>query len=100
MGRAVTESLEVMGLADRRVVMIALFGLFAEVERDLISERTKEGLAAGRVGLETINPAMALLLAALLNVQFLTNGGVTPIRLPPAPATSSSRRSEERCRSS
>jgi DNA invertase Pin-like site-specific DNA recombinase len=26
-------------------VMIALFGLFAEVERDLISERTKEGLA-------------------------------------------------------
>jgi DNA invertase Pin-like site-specific DNA recombinase len=26
--------------------MIALFGLFAEVERDLISERTKEGLAA------------------------------------------------------
>ena len=33
--------------------MIALFGLFAEVERDLISERTKEGLdatkAKGRV---------------------------------------------------
>jgi DNA invertase Pin-like site-specific DNA recombinase len=29
-------------------VMIALFGLFAEVEGDLISERTKEGLAAGR----------------------------------------------------
>ena len=29
-------------------VMIALFGLFAEVERDLISERTKEGLAAVR----------------------------------------------------
>ena len=28
--------------------MIALFGLFAEVERDLISERTKEGLAAAR----------------------------------------------------
>ena len=27
-------------------VMIALFGLYAEVERDLISERTKEGLAA------------------------------------------------------
>ena len=25
-------------------VMIALFGLFAEVERDLISERTKEGV--------------------------------------------------------
>lgn len=29
-------------------VMVALFGLFAEVERDLISERTKEGLAAAR----------------------------------------------------
>ena len=27
---------------------LALFGLFAEVERDLISERTKEGLAAAR----------------------------------------------------
>jgi DNA invertase Pin-like site-specific DNA recombinase len=29
-------------------VTIALFGLFAGIERDLISERTKEGLAAGR----------------------------------------------------
>ena len=29
--------------------MIALFGLFAEVERDLIAERTKEGLG-GRQG--------------------------------------------------
>ena len=28
--------------------MIALFGLFAEVERDLITERTKEGLAAAK----------------------------------------------------
>ena len=28
--------------------MIALFGLFAEVERDLISERTKEGLVSAR----------------------------------------------------
>ena len=28
--------------------MIALFGLFAEVERDPISERTKEGLAAAK----------------------------------------------------
>lgn len=26
--------------------MIALFGLFAEIERDLISERTKQGLQA------------------------------------------------------
>lgn len=29
-------------------VMIALFGLFAEIERDLISERTKEGMATAR----------------------------------------------------
>ncbi|MFO0887963.1 MAG: recombinase family protein [Isosphaeraceae bacterium] len=29
-------------------VMITLFGLFAEVERDLISERTREGLASAR----------------------------------------------------
>jgi DNA invertase Pin-like site-specific DNA recombinase len=28
--------------------MIALFGLFAEIERDLIAERTKEGLAAAK----------------------------------------------------
>ena len=28
--------------------MLALFGLFAEIERGLISERTKEGLAAAR----------------------------------------------------
>jgi len=28
--------------------MMALFGLFAEVERDLIAERTKEGLAAAK----------------------------------------------------
>ena len=32
----------------RTKAMIALFGLFAEVERDLISERTKEGLAAAK----------------------------------------------------
>ena len=29
-------------------VMVTMFGLFAEIERDLISERTKEGLAAAR----------------------------------------------------
>jgi DNA invertase Pin-like site-specific DNA recombinase len=28
--------------------MVTMFGLFAEIERDLISERTKEGLAAAR----------------------------------------------------
>ena len=30
------------------ILMVTLFALFAEVERDLISERTKEGLAAAR----------------------------------------------------
>lgn len=39
-------------LSDKRnmqtKIMITLFGLFAEVERDLISERTKEGLARAK----------------------------------------------------
>jgi len=29
-------------------VMVTMFGLFAEIERDLISERTKQGLAAAK----------------------------------------------------
>ena len=42
-------AIKVDGKQDLRTkVMIALFGLFAEVERDLISERTKEGLAAAK----------------------------------------------------
>ena len=42
---AIKEAIEFDGKQDLRTkVMIALFGLFAEVERDLISERTKEGL--------------------------------------------------------
>ena len=44
---AIKEGIEFDGQQDLQTkVMIALFGLFAEVERDLISERTKEGLAA------------------------------------------------------
>ena len=44
---AIKEGIEFDGQQDLRTkVMIALFGLFAELERDLISERTKEGLAA------------------------------------------------------
>ena len=40
---AIKEGIEFDGKQDLRTkVMIALFGLFAEVERDLISERTKE----------------------------------------------------------
>jgi DNA invertase Pin-like site-specific DNA recombinase len=47
---AIKESISFDGKQDLKTkVMIALFGLFAEVERDLISERTKEGLAAARM---------------------------------------------------
>ena len=46
---AIKEAIEFDGKQDLQTkVMIALFGLFAEVERDLISERTKEGLDAAR----------------------------------------------------
>lgn len=46
---AIKEAIRFEGRQDMQTkVMIALFGLFAEIERDLISERTKEGLAAAR----------------------------------------------------
>jgi DNA invertase Pin-like site-specific DNA recombinase len=46
---AIKESIHFEGKQDLQTkVMIALFGLFAEVERDLISERTREGLASAR----------------------------------------------------
>ncbi len=46
---AIKEAIRFDGKQDMQTkVMVALFGLFAEVERDLISERTKEGLAAAR----------------------------------------------------
>ena len=46
---AIKEGIELDGEQDIQTkVMVALFGLFAEVERDLISERTKEGLASAR----------------------------------------------------
>ncbi|MGP0070024.1 MAG: recombinase family protein [Isosphaeraceae bacterium] len=46
---AIKESIRFEGKQDLQTkVMVALFGLFAEVERDLISERTKEGLVAAR----------------------------------------------------
>ena len=41
---AIKESIHFEGKQDLQTkVMVALFGLFAEVERDLISERTREG---------------------------------------------------------
>ena len=45
----------------RTKVMIALFGLFAEMKRDMISERTKEGLAAAKAKGERLGrPKVAL----------------------------------------
>ena len=55
---AIKEAIEFDGKQDLQTkVMIALFGLFAEVERDLISERTKEGLAAAKAKGEAARPA-------------------------------------------
>ena len=48
---ALKENIRVEGQARRDIqtkVMTTLFALFAEVERDLISERTREGLARAR----------------------------------------------------
>ena len=46
---AIKEGIRFEGKQDMETkVMITLFGLFAEVERDLISQRTKEGLAAAK----------------------------------------------------
>ena len=47
---AIKEAIHFEGKQDLQTkMMIALFGLFAEVERDLISERTKEGLQAAKL---------------------------------------------------
>lgn len=46
---AIKESIELSGKQDVPTkVMITMFSLFAEIERDLISERAKEGIAAAR----------------------------------------------------
>jgi DNA invertase Pin-like site-specific DNA recombinase len=46
---AIKENIRLNGTQDLQTkVMITMFGLFAEIERDLIAERTKEGLAAAR----------------------------------------------------
>jgi DNA invertase Pin-like site-specific DNA recombinase len=46
---AIKEHIQLHGIQDIQTkVMITMFGLFAEIERDLIAERTKEGLAAAR----------------------------------------------------
>ena len=48
---AVKEGIDLAGNGEQDInskVMITMFGLFAEIERDLISMRTKEGLAAAK----------------------------------------------------
>jgi DNA invertase Pin-like site-specific DNA recombinase len=46
---AIKENIRLTGPQDLQTkVMVTLVGLFAEIERDLIAERTKEGLAAAR----------------------------------------------------
>ncbi len=46
---AVKEGIRLNGSQDMRTkVMVTMFSLFAEIERDLISMRTKEGLAAAK----------------------------------------------------
>jgi DNA invertase Pin-like site-specific DNA recombinase len=46
---AIKENIQLNGTQDIQTkVMVTMFGLFAEIERDLIAERTKEGLAAAR----------------------------------------------------
>ena len=72
---AIKEAIEFDGKQDLRTkVMIALFGLFAEVERDLISERTKEGLAAAKAKGETARPAQG----GLGNIQARRQGARHP----------------------
>ena len=47
--RAIKENIWLDGQQDiQSKVMVTLFGLFAEIERDLISERTREGLIAAK----------------------------------------------------
>ncbi len=46
---AIKENIRLNGTKDMQSkVMVTMFSLFAEIERDLISQRTKEGLAAAR----------------------------------------------------
>lgn len=46
---AIKENIRLNGRQDMQSkVMVTLFGLFAEIERDLIAERTREGMAAAK----------------------------------------------------
>ena len=59
---AIKENIELSGKQDIQTkVMVTMFGLFAEIERDLISERTKEGIAAARKKGKTIGRPKGIL---------------------------------------
>lgn len=46
---AIKENIQLDGCQDMQSkVMVAMFGLFAEIGRDLISERTREGMIAAK----------------------------------------------------
>ncbi len=52
---AMKENIRIEGKRDIQTkVMTTLFALFAEVERDLISERTREGLAQARASVRKL----------------------------------------------
>ena len=67
---AVKAGIDLEGAQDIQTkVMITMFGLFAEIERDLISERTKEGLAAARAKGKIIGRPQGVLGQSKLDVK-------------------------------
>ena len=80
---AVKEDIRFEGKQDMQTkVMVALFALFAEVERDLISERTKESLAKARASGKKLGRPKGMLGQSRLNgkekeIQALLEKGVS-----------------------
>jgi DNA invertase Pin-like site-specific DNA recombinase len=63
-------------------VMLSTFGLLAEIERDLISERTKSGLAARKkAGVKLGRPRRSKLDAHEMEIRRLLNDGVKQKRI-------------------
>ena len=91
---AMKENIRVEGQRDIQTkVMITLFALFAEVERDLISERTREGLAKARAsGRKLGRPKGSLGVSRLyLTVARRTTSGASSSWAFPRPPSPSSR---------
>ena len=80
---AVKEGIDLQGAQDIPTkVTVTMFGLFAEIERDLISERTKEGLAAARAKGKIIGRPKGVLGKSKLDgkrdeIQLFLNKGVS-----------------------